>query len=97
MTKATINVTDKHIRRGVRGTPNLCPIAIATREALQAPRACVCVFSIDLIDENGSFYASTPTPMEGWRFIEDFDAGRPVKPFSFEATFFPYDPDEILF
>ena len=78
-----INVTEEDIRMGLRYECSKCPIAIALKRAYKEERVAVSTvafliyhLSIPLhtLDDDSNIVS----------FIEDFDNGRPVKPFSFE-------------
>lgn len=78
-----INVTAKDIRMGIRGNCLKCPIAIALKRAFKAKEVTVTTitflvdrlkFRIHELDDDSNIVS----------FIEDFDQGVPVKPFSFE-------------
>jgi hypothetical protein len=85
----TISVTAEHIAKGERDSCRFCPVARAISEALP---------DIELVAVD-SAYASFGHP-DAWprcreialpdpatRFIEAFDAGDPVKPFTFELDY----------
>lgn len=65
-----IDVTTDDIRRGVRGDERACPIAHAWNRATNGG------LSLYLPFDNLPAVAQT--------FLRDFDAGRPVEPFTFE-------------
>lgn len=76
----TIRVTQDHIDRGMEGNINLCPIAQAIRACTEYPYAWV--GSIKWYTSVGG--ESMMLPRKARRFIKRFDAGKPVKPFSFK-------------
>jgi hypothetical protein len=80
--KLTIDVTWEDIDRGQRGICARCPIALAAERAgIQQPL----VFSLGIWHHSGSgFWSSIPD--EAIRFLEDFDTGSPVAPFTFEVN-----------
>jgi hypothetical protein len=92
MTRATVTVTQEDIDKGIRGSDEHCPIALATRRALGAPFVVVDCSSITLRDEGQNIYAETETPCQACLFVHDFDAGQPVKPITLELTFTPIEP-----
>lgn len=72
-----ISVKQEHIERGEREEPYACPVALAMRESLGKK---VYVDRLEFLI-NGSVVAKLPKSCA--RFIETFDRGLPVKPFSF--------------
>lgn len=77
-----INVTYDHIMRGDRAESNSCPIALALREQDDVNDARVYDNHIMIYKENKQLSFSVNGEMI--RFIHEFDAGRGVKPFSFD-------------
>lgn len=78
-------VTQDHIARGRQG-PNSCPVALALKET-SSDFANVIVGPQWFFSRNEEFhitYQSTNLPKKVQQFIKKFDAGEPVKPFSFE-------------
>lgn len=77
-----IDVTAEAIRRGVRGEPGFCAIAIALQEATGQPWevGCVCAWRTDLPASEAT--RLLPRHVEQW--VKDFDDGKAVRPFSFE-------------
>ena len=76
-----IQVKQKHIKAGRINDGGNCPIALACRDA-----AIVCPnVSTMWISYRGSDYyrRSTPLPQKAIEFVDNFDNGKPVKPFSF--------------
>jgi hypothetical protein len=74
--KFTVDVTQEDIIRGIRANRCSCPIARAARRAL----GCLVI-----VDHRGIFtsdYKYEHT-VETKRFVNDFDAGYSVEPFSF--------------
>jgi hypothetical protein len=86
----TIKVTAADIKKGKRNSVCSCPIALAVRRQLRAKRGEIAVTgSVSLQPkklpwwaENSIEYGLTDRASD---FIENFDAGRPVKPFTFVA------------
>ncbi len=81
----TIHVTQSHIDAGIKGQCTQCPIALAARVAIgQGHRIQVSFCNIIAICGG---YKSTlyPLPQEAQAFVEAFDAGQPVQPFSFKV------------
>lgn len=73
-----INVTQEHIDRGVRGDCAACPIALATTEVIHER---VGVVGLHIIDNDGIPIKETTVKMR--QFMDNFDDGKPVQPFSF--------------
>jgi hypothetical protein len=72
-----IDVTQEDIANGVREDGTSCPIALACERAgLYAPNV-----DNEIATDEGNYNMTA----EAIRFIEDFDSGQPVKPFSFET------------
>ena len=75
----TISVSKKNIKEGRRKKPYACPIALACKDA-------------GLYDPSvGDYYMVltgkiVDTPNTVHRFIQNFDAGKPVKPFKFRIN-----------
>ena len=76
-----IAVTEKHILDGVQNDPKHCPIALAFGSVITAPGLDVGGCSVEL---TAGIYVRIPAKVG--RFIQDFDHGTPVKPFSFETS-----------
>jgi hypothetical protein len=75
-----IEVTDEHIKNGICKDANNCPIALAIRETLNLDADEVEVDGIFIEVEGRNF----DTTDEIDDFIEDFDSGTPVYPFTFD-------------
>jgi hypothetical protein len=82
-----IEVTQSNIARGTQGDPCACPIALAFRDTGRLAT----VNTVDVIIDA----RIAMLPDEAVRFIEDFDAGYPVAPFSFEIEL-PFTESEFL-
>ncbi len=78
--KVRINVTQRDIERGIRFTSYTCPIARAAR---RHPELKGCAVSPDSLAFDNSGWVWTPLPEKACEFVDSFDGGRPVKPFSF--------------
>ncbi len=80
----TITVTQEDIDGGSKGSPYCCPIANACKkldkEKATAEKSGVSVGETTI--RLGGLY--TDLPHDACQFIADFDAGKPVKPFTFE-------------
>lgn len=73
-----IKVTKEHIDKGVKGSWDCCPIALAIKEQLN-------IESIEVNDELISTQERDyRTPLSCVNFMEKFDEGDPVTPFEFE-------------
>jgi hypothetical protein len=73
-----VNVTKDHIRKGIRGSACDCPLALALKETLITTNVSVDANSIRV---NHVYFK---TDKKDVRFIERFDAGKPVRPYSLE-------------
>lgn len=81
----TITVTQEHIMSGIRGDCTGCPVAFALADAY--PNASyISVLERDEGVPEGMLFIGTAemqAPQEVIDFVNGFDAGRTVKPFSF--------------
>jgi len=77
-----IDVRKTNIRKGIRSTPKLCPIALAGRRVSHKE---VVVDGTYLSLTCGDEELSYTLPKKARRFVDRFDAGKPVKPFTFTA------------
>lgn len=92
--RAKIEVTAEDIRLGKRGECGSCPVARATKRALTAASG-LATLSVaafpstievsDVRDPDEDFMGLGwfDPPLKASKFIWNFDAGKPVKPFSF--------------
>ncbi len=80
-----IQVTKTLIRKGKQHHPCLCPVALALKKHLHK-KVEVGPKSIYHRTSGGGL-ASTKTPNEVKQFIEMFDRGQRVSPFTFEIIF----------
>ena len=71
-----INVTQEHINSGIKSDCMLCPIALAVRTLFPIVEVDDCCIEIGDVQ----YYS----PDSVAKFIDDFDNGKLVKPFSFE-------------
>jgi hypothetical protein len=78
-----VNVTQKHIDIGVPKDCKYCPIAFALRD-LGFKHFDVGVISINIFESAYGDVKRINLPKNVGSFIQDFDAGREVKPFEFE-------------
>lgn len=81
----TITVTQEDILNGEAGTNQPCPIALAVKRALPGYAVDVGTTYITLWTVDSSVYRSSRVVLllECRAFIDRFDAGRSVAPFSF--------------
>lgn len=83
-----VNVGPMDIKRGLRKDCGACPIARATKRALGLRMSTegVVVSSDIIIPQKDSYFGRIYTlPKKAEHFIDRFDDGRDVKPFSFVA------------
>jgi hypothetical protein len=76
-----IKVTQEHINKGRRRACRQCPVALAIVEQTEFPNPWVGDTHVDLVTSPES--PSYKLPAEVQRFIDNFDNGKPVKPFAF--------------
>ena len=78
----TINITAEHIAKGFARDSGRCPVALAIRDAFpKAGNIAVTGLYIHMgLREH-------ELPAEVQHFTWDFDAGRPVEPFTFELDY----------
>lgn len=77
-----IKVEKKHIEQGVKGDCENCAIAKAIKAKLHHP---VEVLQYHISVKKGGQEYCYNLPESATKFIRDFDAGRKVKPFTFET------------
>jgi hypothetical protein len=77
--KLRVRVLKRHILKGIPASVCSCPIALAVREVGTQKKKVSVTFEIQV----GKKYYDLPTVAN--RFINKFDDGEPVKPFSFTA------------
>jgi hypothetical protein len=73
-----VEVKQEHIDKGVPSNGCECPIALALGEMFPDAQVLVCDGRIEV-----GFEVAAP-PQEAKEFINDFDDGEPVAPFSFD-------------
>jgi hypothetical protein len=103
--RLTIDVTQEDIDQGEVGSCGKCPVALATIRSFEAaghrldwegddedyPVSVSAPLVLAYL-ETGGWYEADPPPA-AYLFIGDFDRGRKVDPFSFEAEFELVLPD----
>ena len=86
-----IEVTAEDIAKGVQGSSDSCPIALAVkRECRDDIEAYVDAYSVDLCFPTFGLYSIESSDIE-W-FVESFDEGEPVDPIAFDLDI----PSEFL-
>jgi len=79
--KVLIEVTQEDIEKGQRGMFLFCPISLAMqRLGIEDPMVMGSVIHVGESEGEGFI----PTPAEAKTFVEEFDRGATVEPFSFE-------------
>ena len=83
--KLRIRVTKKNIKYGKPNTTDFCPIALAVKSKIKTSNVSVDGETIELTSSrfNGAIY---DLPVRAQKFVDRFDTGDSVKPFSFTAT-----------
>lgn len=76
----TVNVEQKHIDKGDQCECDTCPVALALLDA-GCDDVSVTYYYIDFTYKDEARCIATPDHIEN--FINDFDDGKDVKPFSF--------------
>ena len=77
-----ITITNEDIRRGVRNNACACPVALAIKRVM--PKATSVAVSCSRVTYKvGDQRVWKDLPKEAYVFIENFDEGFKVKPFSF--------------
>jgi hypothetical protein len=79
-----ITLEQKHIEQGIRNNPRQCPIALAINERLDGYFASVGPFDLVLIPASKKFNRFCRNPLEFKAFMNLFDKGQPVEPFTFD-------------
>jgi hypothetical protein len=77
---AKVKVTKDHIKRGEQESAAHCPVALAVRDYMKGYKDGTIFVDHEII-EIGHFSFFSPRSVA--RFIRKYDAGRPVKPFTF--------------
>lgn len=81
-----ITVTEEHIRRGRRRACSACPLALAISEAVGMR------MEVGVLSTWCDPAKLITLPEEAQEFIDRFDRGRKVHPFSFELPISPDNP-----
>ena len=89
MLRVPVDVEPRHIKKGIRGNPGKCAIALALKTSLRkmhlkAKSMCVCS-ETELRLKDGDYQATLPAKAD--KFIDQFDTGMRVKPISFVLRF----------
>jgi len=82
----TITVTAEHIARGVADSCDHCPVALAIREALPHGPG-LWVDSAHVTVGKPGHWTEVDLPDTVTHFIEAFDGGDPVRPFTFDLDY----------
>ena len=78
-----VAVTQSDIDQGAVKMRSACPLALALRPYLRRPRVShTCVTVVTPRHNAPWIYDETPLGWVARKFVADFDAGRPVKPFT---------------
>lgn len=76
-----IQITAEHIRHGKKGSPGACPIALAIME--KCYDVYVATDYLQVKKQPGGYFTDMQFPKAVETFIQEFDAGKEVSPFSF--------------
>ena len=82
----TVTITNDHIQRGMKSNAKYCPIAIALSELYPHRMNKIRVTNGNVTITGVDFYS---LPFTAYEFINKFDAGETVNPFSFEIEGLP--------
>jgi hypothetical protein len=83
MQNITVSVTQSNIDNGCSHSCSSCPVALALRDLGDKYSYLVnCAALYNIHHERVAVL-----PCDAVRFIQDFDLGRPVKPFTFNVSF----------
>lgn len=85
-----VEVGQELIDRGVQKDCSECPVALGISR--NTGRFVTVSRGLITFSRGNSFIGRVPTPASARAFIDDFDAGRPVSPFSFPLEV----PEEVL-
>ncbi len=81
-----VDVTEKHIRKGKRRQACFCPVALALKEKLHKEVEAGPYDLFYLVSRKIAGEAVTPSVVSA--FMRRYDCGGPVKPFTFEVSFY---------
>lgn len=84
-----VTITRDDIRRGTRRSPFSCPIARALKRE-HGIIAGVGITSVETLQPISKWKLRAELSLKAERFVNDFDEGKPVKPFTTVLTFKDY-------
>lgn len=79
--RTKLQITQKHIDKGRKCALQFCPIALAIKETFKIRRVWVSGTEIELNIKEHFLFADMPQKAQD--FVNKFDIGNKVKPFSF--------------
>lgn len=83
-----IKITNKHIKKGRKGEPRLCPIALAIKEQVKnIDRNTIMILYASANFAIKGKEVHKDLPKKATKFIHAFDSGEEVKPFEFNLKF----------
>lgn len=83
----TIEVTQEDINKGQQSSCAKCPIALALARAFPGRETLAGVFYLFIYNLKGETIFQAITPQEVVHFMNSFDVGKEVVPFSFTVDF----------
>lgn len=83
----TINVTARDLKRGVKGSCGLCPIALAVKRHFPGLLVSTGFLLVKISNASMQEQRRAIMPELASQFVYDFDSFSSVKPFSFKLTF----------
>jgi hypothetical protein len=91
MKTVNFSLTQDHINSGKPGIPDKCPVALCIKEKFQEYDVMI---GLDASNEANCFInlTSISLPYIVQRFVDNFDARKPVRPFNFPVKI----PDSLL-
>lgn len=89
--RVRINVTKQDIKRGVPHEPDSCPIARAAKRSFGRKAYVEVMSSVAVLKRGGEEEVNYRYTEKAGQFIENFDNGNHVEPFSFTAERVPQD------
>ncbi len=91
-----ITVTKRHIKKGLRGVPDRCPIALALKEKIHQKVTVGCrEIYYRFQSKPSNRFRSAFLPLSAAQFVDDFDLDHKVKPFTFEVSFTSEDTVDL--